>query len=236
MPFTFKKFHIDDTDCGMPVSTDGVLLGAWAPVTAAQQILDIGAGSGLLSLMAAQRNAQAQIDAVELDDGAAVACQRNIAASPWSDRIRLHHVSIQEFSAHTAQRYQLIMCNPPYFASGPLASNQARAQARHTLSLTFAELTACCQQLLTADGMACFIVPTSALAEFQRAATAAGLRYQQAVAVSSVVDKPAQRQLVLLANHEPTEPWLNAPFAICDKQGEYTATMRQLTQDFYLKL
>ncbi len=236
MPFTFKQFHIDDTDCGMPVSTDGVLLGAWAPVAAAQQILDIGAGSGLLSLMAAQRNLHAQIDAVELDDGAAAACQRNIAASPWSARIRLHHASIQHFSAHTTQRYQLIMCNPPYFASGPQASNQARAQARHTVSLTFNELMTCCQQLLTADGVACFIVPTSALNAFQAAATAAGFHWQHAVAVSSVVDKPAQRQLVLLANHQPTEPWCNAPFAICDKHGEYTATMRQLTQDFYLKL
>ncbi|WP_417762733.1 tRNA1(Val) (adenine(37)-N6)-methyltransferase [Shewanella sp.] len=236
MPFTFKQFHIDDTDCGMPVSTDGVLLGAWSLVAGAQQILDIGAGSGLLSLMAAQRNAQAQIDAVELDDGAAAACQRNFAASPWAARLRLHHCSIQAFSAATTERYALIICNPPYFASGPLASNQARAQARHTLSLPFAELMTCCQQLLAANGVACFIIPTPALADFQATATTAEFSYQRAVAVSSVTGKNAQRQLVLLANHAPTQPWLSTPFAICDQHGEYTPIMRQLTQDFYLKL
>ena len=94
MPFTFKQFHIDDNRCGMPVSTDGVLLGAWAPLSQAQTILDIGAGSGLLSLMAAQRS-QAKITAIELDDQAALDCQHNFNASAWSDRLELICCDIQ---------------------------------------------------------------------------------------------------------------------------------------------
>ena len=242
MPFTFKLFHIDDAGCGMPVSTDGVLLGAWAPLTQAKCILDIGAGSGLLSLMAAQRNATAQIDAVELDDGAAAACQRNFSASPWHERLTLHHQTIQTFSENDARQHQYdaIICNPPYFATGPLANNQARASARHTVSLSFEELTRCCHALLCAEGSASFILPTSAVSEFTAAALAAGFNAPLCVAISSVTGKAPQRQLLLLSKlHHATElatQVISTPFEILGKDGQYSDVMRQLTQDFYLKL
>lgn len=241
VPFTFKQFHIDDSGCGMPVSTDAVLLGAWAPLAQAKRIVDIGAGSGLLSLMAAQRNPTAQIDAVELDDGAAIACQRNFAASPWPTRLRLHHQSIQGFCEPTThQQYDAIVCNPPYFATGPQADSQARANARHTSKLTFGELTRCCHALLSAGGSASFILPTSALSEFTQAAIAAGFAAPLNVPVSSVSGKTAQRQLILLSKlcrpEELAPQLLSTPFDILGKDGQYSDVMRQLTQDFYLKL
>lgn len=95
MAFTFKQFHIDDLNCGMPVSTDGVILGAWSPLSQAQQILDIGAGSGLLSLMAAQRSL-GRITAVELEEKAAAACLYNMVQSPWADRLSVIHCDIQD--------------------------------------------------------------------------------------------------------------------------------------------
>lgn len=122
MPFTFKQFHVDDSHCGMPVSTDGVLLGAWAPLTQAKTILDIGAGSGLLSLMAAQRS-EAVIQALEIDPLAAQDCQHNIDQSPWSDRITLIQADLLQWyplaQTQAQTQFDHILCNPPYFDNGP---------------------------------------------------------------------------------------------------------------------
>ena len=101
----------------MPVSTDAVVLGAWAPLENARQILDLGAGSGVLSLMAAQRS-DAQITAVEIDMAAASTCAANISDSPWADRITLYQGDIASFPApRTADGFtgfDHIICNPPF--------------------------------------------------------------------------------------------------------------------------
>lgn len=133
MAFTFKQFHIDDMNCGMAVGTDSVVLGAWAQLTAAKTVLDIGAGSGLLSLMAAQRS-QAHITSVELDTSAAEACQHNFHNSPWANRLTLVNSSIQDFCQHIEYQeyFDHIICNPPYFEQGTQAIQSQRAMARHT--------------------------------------------------------------------------------------------------------
>ncbi len=95
--FRFKQFEIRQECCAMKVGTDGVLLGAWAPLQHAQKILDIGSGTGLLSLMAAQRNYHATIDAVEIDLEAANQATQNFIQSPWKDRLRVFCCPIQHF-------------------------------------------------------------------------------------------------------------------------------------------
>ncbi|GAB1050277.1 MAG: hypothetical protein Sw1PiTSA_12030 [Shewanella algae] len=143
MAFSFKAFHIEDYGCGMPVSTDGVLLGAWAPLTGAKRVLDIGAGSGLLSLMAAQRS-EAEVLAVELDSSAAHASRANFKASPWASRLALYQGSIQaycdEHALADSALFDHILCNPPYFETGPRSDDPKRAIARHTEHLNFDEL------------------------------------------------------------------------------------------------
>src|SRR5687768_18103066 len=98
----------------MKVCTDSCVLGAWAVVEKAKQILDIGAGTGLLSLMVAQRS-DAQITAVEIDAAAAEQAQENIAGSPWKNRITLARKSLQEFGKTNTQSFDVIICNPPFF-------------------------------------------------------------------------------------------------------------------------
>ena len=98
--FTFKQFHIDHDRCAMKVGTDGILLGAWAPVADARRVLDIGTGSGLIALMLAQRSTNdCRIDGVELDKDAAGQARDNVAASPWASRVTIIENAIQDYQA-----------------------------------------------------------------------------------------------------------------------------------------
>ncbi|BDQ67476.1 MULTISPECIES: tRNA1(Val) (adenine(37)-N6)-methyltransferase [Shewanella] len=241
MAFTFKQFHIDDLNCGMPVSTDGVILGAWAPLSQAKHILDIGAGSGLLSLMAAQRS-QGQITAVELEEKAAAACRYNMTQSPWAQRCELIHGDIQhvcqqpEYQGH----FDHIICNPPYFEHGPKANEQHRAMARHTDTLGFTPLLEAINQCLSLEGYASLILPIQSLTRFKACLDQTELYLVQEVRVSSVENKAANRVLLLLAKTAQTtshdEPCQHTELILRGEDGRYTEQMIALTKDFYLKL
>lgn len=128
--FRFKRFSVDDAHCGMKVGTDSVLLGAWAEVAGAKNILDIGTGSGLLALMAAQRCKDAEIIGIELDADACADAQTNVTNSPWNDRIRI--INVDAFTHEPYLSPDLILCNPPYFISELISPDKKRATARHS--------------------------------------------------------------------------------------------------------
>ena len=144
--FQFQHFRIEQAACAMKVSTDACLLGAAADLAAARRILDIGTGTGLLALMAAQRNPHVTIEAVEIDPAAAAQAAANVAVSPWAGRIRVHAQSLAAYAAtgpaplaNDDLRFDHIVCNPPFFRQSLPAPDAARATARHegTGSLTF---------------------------------------------------------------------------------------------------
>lgn len=242
MPFSFKQFHIDDRHCGMPVSTDGVLLGAWAPLTEASKILDIGAGSGLLSLMAAQRS-KANITAIELDNDAVIDCSNNINHSPWASRITLIPQCINQWLSQLTQPnlFDHIVCNPPYFDNGPRAATDRRALARHTQGLSFPQLLDAIKTLLHPEGRASLILPTQSLTVFLSLLSAHQLTLLKRVDVASVEGKIPHRHLLLLGHQGQTQPTAflsDKPESLCirDSSGNYTKEMVALTQAFYLKL
>ncbi|GIU47399.1 tRNA1(Val) (adenine(37)-N6)-methyltransferase [Shewanella algidipiscicola] len=239
MPFSFKQFHIDDSHCGMPVSTDGVLLGAWAPLTEASKILDIGAGSGLLSLMAAQRS-KGIITAIELDHDAAIDCSNNIDTSPWASRITLVPQCINQWLSQPTQPslFDHIVCNPPYFDNGPQAATERRALARHTQSLSFQQLLEAIKTLLHPEGRASLILPTQSLKAFLSQLSAHQLTLIKRVDVASIEGKIPHRHLLLLGHQEPIAPHSDKPESLCirDRSGKYTQEMVALTKAFYLKL
>lgn len=134
--FTFKQFFVAHDRCAMKVGTDGILLGAWAPVAGVKRCLDIGAGSGLLALMLAQRTSDSVIiDAVELESEAATQAQENVAQSPWLERINVHTADIQQWVTQQTARFDLIISNPPYYEQGVECATPQREQARYTTSL-----------------------------------------------------------------------------------------------------
>ncbi len=243
MAFTFKQFHIDDHGCGMPVSTDAVILGAWAPLTKANRILDIGAGSGLLSLMAAQRS-EASVTSVELDDTAVSACQKNFAASPWGDRFTLLHCSVQNFYQEYLQSkqplFEHIICNPPYFKHGTQSQNRLRAQARHTDTLSFTALLQAISKLLAVNGTASLILPSQSMNDFREELSNSSLKMFHLTDVVDTDHKAPHRHLFTLS-HKQTDPshqskgYDKSRFCIKKQDGSYTEAMKQLITGFYLK-
>ncbi|WP_054543494.1 tRNA1(Val) (adenine(37)-N6)-methyltransferase [Aeromonas dhakensis] len=230
--FTFKQFHVEHDRCAMKVGTDGILLGAWAPLGKARRILDIGTGSGLIALMLAQRShADCRIDAVELDKHAAQQARENAAASPWPRRVTIIESAIQGYQADP---YDLIVANPPYFVAGQSFRDPARAMARHTGALDSHALLAACDRLLAPDGQVALVVPTVMADEILFISADYDLHAVCYTAVITRAGKEANRVLLLLGRG------LNrcdrGEIVIHSAEGTYSDRYIQLTRPFYLKM
>ncbi|MGR5077349.1 tRNA1(Val) (adenine(37)-N6)-methyltransferase [Photobacterium swingsii] len=234
--FTFKQFHVDDLGCGMPVSTDGVLLGAWASLKMGGTILDIGTGSGLLALMSAQRSIETQnsIIALEIDPCAAKAARHNFLQSPWGNRLTVIHDDLLHWQTHQAPHsIDTIVCNPPYFNFGQQADCDKRATARHTDTLSHHALLDSVKNLLTPAGVANFILPEYEGRRFIEAAQQRGLYCQRLCEIRTTERKPINRLLfsLTLAECIAEQQQLNI-----HQQGQYSEEFIKLTQNFYLKM
>ena len=155
--FRFKQFCIQQDRCAMKVGTDGVLLGAWADVENAVRILDVGTGTGLIALMLAQRNENAAIDAIEIEENAAEQAAENAANSPWTNRITVFRQAFQDF--FPAEKYDMIVSNPPYFSRSLKNPDISKQLARHTDSLTPEVFFENAKRLLKPNGKLSLIFP-----------------------------------------------------------------------------
>ena len=232
--FQFKQFRIDQSGAAMKVGTDGVLLGAWANLDGAEKrILDIGTGTGLIALMAAQRCPLAGIDAVEIDETAARQAEENIKISPWPYRIEVYPVPMQDFIREDTMPYDHILSNPPFFADSLKAPDGLRAAARHTDTLSFEELASSVSSLLAPAGLFSVIYPVDEAGTFQEIAEKNGLFCNRRTWVRGTPDKPFKRILLEFSRrkHLLTEDELTIESA----RHEYTPEYIALTRDFYLK-
>ena len=232
-PFHFKQFSIEQDRCAMKVGTDGILLGAWANLDSASSILDIGAGTGLIAIMLAQRTTTADIHAVEIDEEACAQAATNMANSPWPDRLKAVQSSIQDFAKLSRQRYDLIVSNPPFFTGGTFTQSQDKASVRHTIKLPHGDLLIAVRSLLTDYGKFCAVLPNMEGLRFKEMASTYGLFCTKMTAVRPLYDKPVER-LLLQFERQENKPIADELVIQYEGANNWTDEFVALTGAFYL--
>lgn len=235
MKFQFKQFAVNQQLNAMKIGTDGVLLGAWSPIENVKKVLDIGAGTGLLSLMIAQRNSTALIDAIEIDLLGFQECQSNILQSAWAERIKCYHSDFQFFKLNEKSVYDLIISNPPFFSEQVFSENQQRNQARSQSALPFQILIERSAELLSDNGKFCVVIPYKEQQKFTEIARQNGLFLQKELLVQGHIGKPIKRSLLCFSTKKEVKIH-SQTLIIEEHRHQYTAFYKQLTQDFYLKM
>ena len=234
--FQFQQFRIDQGACAQKVSTDACLLGAVADLGGATRILDLGTGTGLLALMAAQRAPVATIEAIEIDPAAAAQAAANVAASPWAGRIRVHPLSLADYAATRPGLFSHIICNPPFFRRSLAPPDAARATARHAGagSLTFGDIISFAGAHLGPGGALTVLLPPPEMQQFAQEAAAAGLPGRARLVVQHRPDGRATRCISEFGREGVTVR--ESSLVIQADDGRYSAAFRALLGGFYLAL
>lgn len=234
-PFKFKQFTVQQDRCAMKIGTDGVLLGAWAKVEhQPAAILDIGAGTGVVALMLAQRCNAEVVDAIEIDAEAYEQCVDNFERSPWGDRLYCYHAGLDEFVDEIDDTYDIIVCNPPFYSENVSSGNLQRDQARQNDFLPFAELLEGVSSLLSNDGIFSTIVPYKEEEDFVRLAATFGLYPKRCLHIKGNPQAEVKRSLLEFITQK--QQCMVNELIIEKERHQYTADYIQLTQDFYLKM
>ena len=230
--FSFKQFTVRHDRCAMKVGTDGTLIGAWA--AGGKRVLDIGTGTGLIALMMAQRFAHAQVDAIDIDGDACSQAEDNVARSPFAGRICVFNASLQQFLQRKpiAGAYDAIVSNPPFFADSLRNPDARRSMARHTDSLSFADLFRGVDRLLSSEGHFSVVIPTDRRGEMLSEASIFGFHLHREVLVKTVERKHPKRCMLDFSKEDAEET--DSRTVVMMEQGERSEWYKALTKDFYL--
>jgi tRNA1Val (adenine37-N6)-methyltransferase len=231
--FHFKHFSIHQDRCAMKVSTDACIQGAWTPIDAGViDALDIGAGTGLLSLMLAQRNNILNIDAIELDAGAAQQAMENFSASLWNDRLNVIHTDARyhQFS----KQYDMVICNPPFFSNSLLGDNEKRNAVRHNLSLSFDDLWSIINKVLKPEGYASVLLPVTEHEIWAGVLNKQGWHIKTRLEITPKAGRQYNR-VVSVCSRQQAPTWTET-IQIYDTSSGYTKAFTDLLRPFYQKL
>ena len=234
-PFRFKQFEVNQDKCAMKIGTDSVLLGAWTPLKHKTfSILDIGAGTGVLSLILAQRNPAEIIDAIEIDNDAYEQCVENFEQSPWRDRLFCYHASLEEFVEEIEDTYDLIICNPPFYSEDYKTDDSQRDLARFQDAMPFNHLLESISKLLSENGVFSVVIPFKEESNFINLASKVKLFPNRILHVKGNASSEIKRSLIEFSFRE-SETIIES-LIIETERHEYTQDYFDLSKDFYLKM
>lgn len=227
-PFQFKHFSIQQSHAALKVGTDAFLLGAFCNWTSPKHLLDIGTGTGVLSLMAAQRFPFHTVTAIDISELAIIDARTNFKNAPFNTEFVAIQTSLQNFAC--TKQYDAIICNPPYFENSVKNNYAESALARHTDALPFNELIGKINDLLTNDGKAWMIFPADYLKIFEEKLTASLLHIVHEI---KIMGKPMSLKRIIVCLEKNKHDRKIDYFTIRNENGTYTEAYKALTIDFH---
>ena len=208
----------------MKVGTDGVLLGAWAPL--GSRILDVGTGSGLIARMLMQRCPEAEVEGIDIDEATVAQAKEN--------GVRAFQARLQDWKSDIGNCYDLIVSNPPYFQNSLKNPDRGRELARHTDSLGYEELIAHSARLLKEEGQLALILPAEAEEEIRNLAARYSLFPTHITRVYSKETKPARRVILAFSRKNSIVGLIEDSLVLEDEKGGRSAAYSKLCEEFYL--
>lgn len=227
-PFLFKKFSVAHDQCAMKVGTDGVLLAAWTTASGLR-LLDIGTGCGLIALILAQRNNQAVIDAVEIDESSVIQAQDNFNNSPWAERLKGIYYDINNYKP--GFHYDLIVSNPPYFIDSTPSPHIKKHQVRHNSLLSMNQLIRQVNKLLSDDGKFSVILPVIEGELLIKEAKLSGLFAERIASFIPRRGKPTERLLITFSR--TAGDVIKEEILHYNDENEWSEKYKDLTKEFY---
>jgi tRNA1Val (adenine37-N6)-methyltransferase len=229
--FHFKQFAVQNEKSAMKVNTDSVLLGAWASINSnAETGLDIGSGTGILSLMIAQRYPKMKIIGLEIEKQAFEESKINFTNSKWKRRLQAVNLPLQEYVPNS--KLDCIISNPPYYINNLKNQNISKSQARHTDTLSFEELINFAETFLSEKGTFNLILPKTEGEIFINIASESRLNFQKITFIKPNKNKSINRVMMCFGKEE--KDLLKGMFCVYKSKGVYSKEHHQLTKDFYL--
>lgn len=230
--FKFKQFSIEQKQSAFRFGTDSALLGAWVDISEANTILDVGSGTGALSLMCAQRTQQAQIFSIELDRDSFEESVRNYISSPWSDRLSAIYGDFRTYSFD--RQFNHIISNPPFFAASTKNDQGRVTNARHEVMLTLSQFLSRCKELLAEKGFVSFVLPFDRKSEIHLEAKKQNLYLTQELRIQPKAEKEPNRILVTYCNQQTSSKVHN--LILYEDDSQYSKDALELLKPFYLNL
>ncbi|MCO5261172.1 MAG: methyltransferase [Crocinitomicaceae bacterium] len=228
--FHFKHFSIQQENCSLKVGTDAMVLGALLEDNNYQSVLDIGTGSGVLALIAKQKNKNAQVTAIDIDELSLIDCQENFNNSQWRNDLHCFQVDIFDFTPTTL--YDCIICNPPFYDNGYLSIENRVNQAKHTVNFSVSALLSKISTLLQPEGDCWMIFPHTSEKEWLQLAENAGLFPQLKINIYSKENKPTR---LVIKFKKYTTPITVSYFTLRNRDNSFTQQYIEITKDLHLK-
>jgi tRNA1Val (adenine37-N6)-methyltransferase len=230
--FTFKQFSLSDSRCAMKIGTDGVLLGSVASRYQANRVLDIGTGSGLIALMIAQQT-QAIIHAVEIDKEACEQADENFRNSPWKNRLIACNLALQDFIPAHDKKYDLIVCNPPFFQNSLPNNTRQKTIARHNHSLSFDDVFSFTSQRLSFEGILLMIYPADLDVSVCRISANHSLFVKEKLFIQPRPQDPAKRVISSFSAQGQRSVSESIMSIETGERHHYSEEYRELTYEFH---
>jgi tRNA1Val (adenine37-N6)-methyltransferase len=231
-PFFFKKFGMFHHRSTMRVGTDAVLFAQWVDVASSDNALDIGTGSGIIPLILAQKGV-GSVDAVELDSDSYEEANLNFSISVYSDRLSVVQNDVRDYAANNEKKYDLIVSNPPFYASDVKPIKEKKVMARHVSTLSFKDLLVAAKKMMKEDARFALVLPFYESRLFIKEAESLGFYLQKEFLISPIEGKEPNRVNMQFVLNE-VESVETVLFTIRNKDYSYTDEYKEFLKEFYL--